>query len=102
MIKYYLSTAVGACASGSVCDASQIFVSCDFFRKPPQGFTIDWRAAKCNIPRNHQKPCHEKCMEGVVVKLAYPQRIWVLTGNAEHEIRGHVHHMLGYEAVWPD
>ena len=83
-------------------DSPRILLSVDFFRTPPANVMIEWDGAQCNIPQNHHQPCHEACMEGVLVKLADPRRVWRLTGGAEIRQTGVVKHLLGYEAIWPD
>jgi hypothetical protein len=99
-------------------DSPRILLSVDFFRAPPEGFVIEWTdgwladtvtdmngsvisGGYCQMVREH-KPCHERCMKGVIVKLTEPRRIWVLTGCADTKTHGVVNQLLGYEAVWPD
>jgi hypothetical protein len=95
-----------------------VWFSVDFFRNPPPGFTIEWhdgwltdttvdaddtviRGGYCGMVHDH-KPCHERCMAGVIVKLDDPPHIWVLTGGAQVSTFGSVTKLMGYEGKWPD
>jgi hypothetical protein len=85
-------------------DCPHLYFPPSLFRESHAYFEIDYSTAvteNCMVVKDGN-PCHESCMEGVLVKLLEPQRIWRLTGNAVTEQCGGLIKLRGYEGKWPD
>lgn len=84
-------------ADKPVIDCPTVYFHIDFIRTPSFGWTVDFTGSKCYYVTSKCLPCHENCMEGVLLKSRHDLRVWRLTGRADPDTDD-----LCYEGRWPD